>query len=118
VVASSQDWQPQLEGVGSLRAVNGADLSAQVVGTVSALHYSNPARTSRPAPCWSNCNRPTIVGKLQSLKATAALAQITLDRDMKQLKVQGVSQQTVDADEQNLKNAQAQVIEQQATPRL
>ncbi len=64
---------------------------------------------------WSELQSADDVGKLQSLKAAAALAQITLDRDQKQLKVQGVSQQTVDADEQNLKNAQALVVQQQAT---
>lgn len=113
IMAGSQDWQPQLEGVGSLRAVNGADLSAQVVGTVSALHFESGADV-KVGTLLVELQSADDVGKLQSLKATAALAQITLDRDMKQLKVQGVSQQTVDADEQNLKNAQAQVVEQQA----
>ena len=44
-----------------------------------------------------------------------AFAQITLDRDQKQLKVQGVSQQVVDADAQTLKSDLAQVSAQQAT---
>ncbi len=41
-VAGMQDWQPQLQGVGSLRAVNGADLSSQVVGTVFRIAFPNP----------------------------------------------------------------------------
>jgi membrane fusion protein (multidrug efflux system) len=114
MVAGSQDWQPQLEGVGSLRAVNGADLSSQVVGTVSALHFESGADV-KAGTLLVELQSADDVGKLQSLKAAAALAQITLDRDQKQLKVQGVSQQTVDADQENLKNAQAQVVEQQAT---
>ena len=114
VVASTQDWQPQLQGVGSLRAVNGADLSAQVVGTVSAIHFESGADV-KAGTLLVELASADDVGKLQALKATAALAQITLDRDQRQLKVQGVSQQTVDADQQNLKNAQAQVVQQQAT---
>ncbi len=114
MVASTQDWQPQLEGVGSLRAVNGADLSAQVVGTVSAIHFESGADV-KAGTLLVELASADDVGKLQALKATAALAQITLDRDQRQLKVQGVSQQTVDADQQNLKNAQAQVVQQQAT---
>src|ERR1700722_18112941 len=43
MVASAQEWQPKLEAVGSLRAVNGADLSSQVAGTVSALHFESGA---------------------------------------------------------------------------
>jgi membrane fusion protein, multidrug efflux system len=114
VVAGTQDWQPQLEGVGSVRAVNGADLSSQVVGTVSALHFESGADVKAGA-LLVELQSADDIGKLNSLKAQAALAQITLDRDLKQLKVQGVSQQTVDADEQNLKNAQALVVQQQAT---
>lgn len=114
VVAGTQDWQPELEGVGSLRAVNGADLSAQVAGTVSALHFESGADV-KAGTLLVELQSADDLGKLQSLKATAALAQITLDRDQKQIKVQGVSQQQVDADQQNLKNAQALVAQQQAT---
>ena len=113
MVAGSQDWQPQMEGVGSLRAINGADLSSQVVGTVSALHFESGADV-KAGTLLVELESADDVGKLQSLKAAAALAQITLDRDQKQLKAQGVSQQTVDADLQNLKSAQAQVAQQQA----
>src|SRR6185437_15686681 len=42
------------------------------------------------------------------------LAQITYDRDVKQLRAQAVSQATIDTDLANLKNAQAQVAQQQA----
>ena len=42
-VAASQDWQSQFEAVGSLRAVNGANLSGQVAGIVSALHFESGA---------------------------------------------------------------------------
>jgi len=113
VVAGMQDWQPQLQGVGSLRAVNGADLSSQVVGTVSALHFESGADVKAGA-LLVELESADDVGKLQSLEAAAALAQITLDRDQKQFKVQGVAQQTVDADLQNLKGAQAQVAQQRA----
>jgi membrane fusion protein (multidrug efflux system) len=113
MVAGVQDWQTRLEGVGSLRAVNGADLSAQVVGTVSAIHFESGADV-KAGTLLVELASGDDVGKLQALKATAALAQITLDRDQRQLKAQGVAQQTVDADAQNLKNAQAQVAQQQA----
>ncbi len=113
-VAAADDWQPQLSGVGSLRAINGADLSSQVAGTVSALHFDSGADV-KAGTLLVELAAADDVAKLQALKATAALDQITLDRDMKQLKVQGVSQQTIDQDEQTLKNALAQVAQQQAT---
>jgi membrane fusion protein (multidrug efflux system) len=113
-VAGYDQWQPHQEGVGSLRAVNGADLSAQVVGTVSALHFDSGADV-KAGTLLVELSAADDIAKLQSLKATAALAQITLDRDLRQLKVQGVSQQTVDSDQQNLKSDLAQVAQQQAT---
>jgi len=54
------------------------------------------------------------VAKLQSLEATAQLAQITYDRDVKQLKAQAISLAIVDNDEANLRNAKAQVAQQKA----
>ena len=42
-VAATQDWQPQLKAIGSLRAVRGADLSPQIGGTVSAIHFDSGA---------------------------------------------------------------------------
>ncbi len=49
-----------------------------------------------------------------SLQATAELSEITYQRDLKQFKIQAVSQATLDTDAANLKNAKAQVAEQQA----
>lgn len=114
MVAAQQDWQPRLEAVGSLRAVNGTDLSPQVAGTVSAVHFDSGAEV-KAGTLLVELAQTDDLGKLRSLKATAALAQITLDRDLKQLAVHAVSQQVVDTDEQNLKNAQGQVDQQQAT---
>jgi membrane fusion protein (multidrug efflux system) len=112
-VAAVEDWQPSLQGIGNVRAVNGADLSSQVAGIVSALHFESGADV-KEGTLLVELESGDEVAKLQSLKAVAALAQITLDRDERQLKVQGVSQQVVDSDRENLKNAQAQVAQQQA----
>ena len=54
------------------------------------------------------------VAKLASLQATAVLNKITYDRDQQQFKLEAVSQADVDADAANLKNANAQVAQQQA----
>ena len=41
VTAAMQEWQPQIEAVGSLRAVNGADLAFEVSGIVKELHFKS-----------------------------------------------------------------------------
>ncbi|HLG89729.1 MAG TPA: efflux RND transporter periplasmic adaptor subunit [Alphaproteobacteria bacterium] len=112
--ADTQDWQPKLIAVGSLRAVNGTNLSPQVAGTVSAIHFESGADV-KAGTLLIELAQSDDLGKLRSLQATAALDRITLERDQKQLQVHAVSQQVVDTDEQNLKNAQGQVDQQQAT---
>lgn len=112
--ASVQDWQPQLKAVGSFRAARGADLSAQIGGIVSAIHFESGGDVAE-GTLLVELSSADDVAKLNSLKATAALARITYDRDQRQLKAQAVSQQLVDTDEQNLKSAEAQVAQQQAT---
>lgn len=111
--AEYQLWQPQLAAVGTLRAVNGADLSSQVNGIVSGLHFDSGADV-KAGDLLVELRSDDDRAKLQSLEAAAALAKITFDRDQKQLKAQAISQQVVDTDEQNLKEAVAQVASQQA----
>jgi membrane fusion protein (multidrug efflux system) len=111
--AHYEEWQPQLEAVGSLRAVKGADLALEVAGIVAEIDFNSGDDVAAGAPLLRLVADDDIA-KLHSLEATAQLAQITYQRDEKQFKAQAVSQATLDADAANLKNANAQVAEQQA----
>ena len=111
--AGLQDWQPQVEAVGSLRAVNGADLSLEVSGIVDRIDFNSGDDVAAGAVLL-RLRSDDDVAKLQALQATADLAQITYDRDVKQWKAQAISQATVDTDTFNLKNARAQVEQQKA----
>ncbi|HZL59379.1 MAG TPA: efflux RND transporter periplasmic adaptor subunit [Stellaceae bacterium] len=111
--AQSLDWQPQLQAVGSLRAVNGADLSIELAGIVDKIGFNSGDDVAAGATLLE-LRAEDDVAHLHSLQASAALAQINYDRDAKQLKIQAVSQAQLDSDAANLKNAQAQVAEQQA----
>jgi len=113
MVAASTEWRSQIDAVGSVRAVNGANLSAQVAGTVSAVHFQSGADVKQ-GDLLLELESADDVAHLAALKATAALAQITYDRDRALVKTNAVSQQTVDTDEGNLKNAKALVAQQQA----
>ena len=108
VAAEPQDWQPRMETVGSLRAVNGADLSLEVSGIVGQIDFNSGDDVAAGAVLL-RLRADDDVAKLQALQATADLAQITYDRDVKQWKAQTISQANVDSDTFNLKNARAQV---------
>jgi membrane fusion protein (multidrug efflux system) len=111
--AGFQDWDQRLEAVGSLRAVKGADLSLEVSGVVDVISF-NSGDDVEAGTTLLKLRADDDVAKLESLEAAAELSQITYERDLKQLKIQAVSQATLDADDANLKNAKAQVAQQKA----
>ncbi len=111
--AETSDWQPRIDAVGSLRAVRGAELSLEVPGVVEEITFDSGDQV-KAGQVLLALRKDDEVAKLQSLEATAQLAQITYDRDVKQLKAQAISQAIVDNDEANLRNAKAQVAQQKA----
>jgi membrane fusion protein (multidrug efflux system) len=113
MTAGSQEWRSQLEAVGSLRAVNGANLSGQVAGIVSAVHFESGADVKK-GDLLLELLAEDDKARLEALKATADLARITFERDTNLVKTNAVSQQTVDTDKGNLRNAEALVAQQQA----
>jgi membrane fusion protein, multidrug efflux system len=111
--AQATQWQPALRSVGSIVAVNGANLSAQIAGIVDSIHFESGADvpagallvTLRPN------NDPAVLTQLQ---AQASLDQVTYSRDVKQFQVDAIAQAQVDSDRANLASAKAQVEGQQA----
>ena len=113
VTAATEEWQPRIEAVGSLRAVNGSDLAFEVPGIVKELHFKSGDDVAA-GDILLTLRADDDVAKLAALQATAALSEIVHQRDQEQFKIKAVSQATLDADAANLKNAKAQVAEQEA----
>jgi membrane fusion protein, multidrug efflux system len=111
--AAYTPWQSTIQVVGSLRAVKGADLSLETAGTIDSITFDS-GDDVEAGKVLLKLRSDDDAAKLASLQATAALNRITYDRDLKQAKIQAVSQATLDTDAANLKNAEAQVAEQQA----
>lgn len=113
VVAANAPWQSTIDAVGSLRAVNGADLALQVAGIVQSIAFASGDNVAAGQTLLSLVATDD-VAKLRSLEATAENYAIVLKRDEEQVKFNAVSQATVDSDRANLKNAQALVEQQKA----
>ncbi len=111
--AAYGEWQPKLEAIGTLRAVKGADLSLDVPGVVASISFNSGDDVEQGAPLLK-LRVEDDLAKLESLQAMAELSEIVNQRDQKQFKMQAVSQATLDTDAANLKNAKAQVVQQQA----
>jgi len=114
VQAQSTPWQSALNSVGSVVAINGANLSAEVGGIVDTIDFQSgdDVKTGQLLLTLRANNDPAVLAQLQ---ATAKLDEITYQRDVKQFGADAVSQATVDTDRATLAAAQAQVQAQQAT---
>ncbi len=113
VTAATSTWQTQIRAIGSLRAVRGADLSAQASGVVDAIEFDS-GNDVPAGKVLLKLNPNDDYAKLAQLKASAELADQTLKRDHEQFAAQAISQATIDTDVSSLKSANAQVIAQQA----
>jgi membrane fusion protein, multidrug efflux system len=109
-----QDWQPQLNSVGSLRALRGVDVTTEIAGLVREIRFKSGDEVKAGAVL-IQLNADSDVAQLASLKAAADLAQVTLTRDKVQLAAEAISQAQVDGDEADLKSKRAQAASQQAT---
>ncbi len=113
VTAAATTWQTQMQAVGTLRAVRGADLSAQASGVVDDIEFESGNEV--PAGKVLLRLKPNDdFAKLQQLEAAAELAAQTYKRDQEQFAAQAISQATLDSDVSALKSARAQVAAQQA----
>lgn len=113
LIADYSEWLPKLEAVGSLRAVQGVDLSAEVAGMVERIYFQQGDSVNSGAPLLQ-LRANNDLARLKSLTAAAELARITYRRNLAQLNAKAISQQALDSDKANLDAALANVAEQQA----
>ncbi len=107
------EWLPKQEAVGSLQAVQGTNISAEVSGIVAEIHFKQGDNVKLGTPLLQ-LRADDDIAKLASLKATAQLARTTYQRDLKQFRAEAISKQTVDTDKANLDIALANIAYQQA----
>ncbi len=108
-----QDWHPTLSAIGSLRAVQGVAVSAEVSGQVQAVRFSSGADVNK-GQVLLQLVADSDLARLASLKASQDLAQITLTRAKAQLAAEIISQAELDNAAANLSTATAAANEQAA----
>ncbi len=107
-------WQPKLKSTGSMRAINGVNVTTELAGMVQKIYFT-PGAIVNAGTILIQLNADAEIGQLQSLQAQELLAVITYNRDKAQFAVHAVSKQTVDTDYQTIRNLQGQVAQQAAT---
>ena len=107
------DWQPQVNAVGTLRAVRGVDITTEVTGLVRSIDFHSGQEVAGGAVL-VHLNADSDLAQEQALAAAADLAGVVFKRDQVQFQAQAISQAQVDADAADLKNKQAQQAAQAA----
>jgi membrane fusion protein (multidrug efflux system) len=113
IQAAASDWQPFIQSTGTLRAVRGADLSAQASGVVDEIAFDS-GNDVAAGKVLLRLKPNDDYAKLRQLEAAAELAGQTYKRDQEQFAAQAISQANVDTDVSTLKSARAQLAAQQA----
>lgn len=106
-------WQPQLSAVGTLRAIQGVDITAEIAGIVKRVHFKSGDEVNK-GDLLLELNSAEEAAQLQSLQASRKLAEINLDRDKRQFAVHAISKSKLDATQAELTSRIAQEAQQQA----
>jgi len=108
-----QEWQPQLHAIGTLRALQGVSISAEVAGKVGRV-YVRSGQTVKKGALLLELNHADADAKLRALEADAKLAELSFVRDKAQLKARAISRASFDASAANRHRAVAAVAQQRA----
>ncbi len=111
--AAVQYWTPRLSAVGTLKAVNGADLAFEVSGIVDEIFFQDGDDVEQ-GEVILRLRADDELAKLRALEAAERLAEVTHNRTQALKQSQAVSQATLDTNEAALANARAQVAQQRA----
>jgi len=111
--AAYSEWQPQVEAVGSLRAIHGVEVTTEVAGLVRKLDFKSGS-DAHAGQALVELNADPDVAQLQALMAEANLAALTYHRDLIQYQAQAIGRAQLDTDIANLKSAREQEAAQAA----
>lgn len=111
--AAYQMWQPSIKASGSIRAVQGIDVTSEIAGLVRSVHFSSGTFV-KSGDLLVKLNDEEEIAQLQALKSIAELAKITYERDREQLSIKAISQAVLDGDLADLKTKEAQAAAQAA----
>ena len=112
-VAKTVQWQPYLQGIGSVAAINGVNISPQLAGTVVRIAFDSGTKV-KANDLLVQFDISQEQAQLALATAKRDLARLTLDRDRNLLATRTISQSELDTAEANSRQAQGSVEEAQA----
>lgn len=103
-----EQWQPYLSSVGSLVAVAGVDVSNELAGKVTAIHFES-GQSVKKGQLLIKLDTSTDEAELKGLQADELLAQLQFERSEQLLGKQFISQSAHDLSRVQLAQAQSAV---------
>jgi membrane fusion protein (multidrug efflux system) len=110
----TETWQPTLTSVGSLTAVQGVTVSAQLDGTITGIQFQ-PGTSVKAGDLLVQQDVGPEEAQLVAAKAALNLAQINLRRSRELLERNTISQSQLDTDQSTEQQDEAQVQNIEAT---
>jgi membrane fusion protein (multidrug efflux system) len=107
-VASQSEWQPTLDTIGTVTAINGVTVSTDLAGIVDKIAFVSGTAV-KTGDLLVHLNTDQEQGQLEQAQAQLALAQLTLNRDRDLLAKRTISQQDYDTAEATYRGNQATV---------
>jgi len=101
-------WQSTISASGSLRPVNGVNVTSELAGMVQKIYFT-PGSVVSAGTVLAQLNADAELGQLKSVQAQLALANITYQRDQAQYKAGVLTKQQVDNDKYNIQNLEGQI---------
>lgn len=113
-VARSETWKPDVTAVGSLEAVEGTEITAQIAGNVTRIAFQSGSRV-RKGDLLVRLDDSTQLAQLHADEAKLALARATLARTQKLYAAHAASQLDLQTAQADAGTAEAAVEGDQAT---
>lgn len=114
IQAEYQNWQPKFKAPGSLRAIQGIDVTTEVAGMIRSIEL-RPGSEVNAGDVLVQLNADAEIAELHALEAQAELAKITYERDKLQYEIKAISKETLDTALADLNSKNALVAQQAAT---
>ena len=106
-------WLSKLNAVGTLRAVQGVNITAEAAGMVKKIYAKSGAMVKKDQLLFT-LDSDEEQAQLKSLQANVRLAELNYQRNQQQLKISAISQAQLDASRADLDNQKAQEEKQRA----
>ncbi|MCB1675624.1 MAG: efflux RND transporter periplasmic adaptor subunit, partial [Halioglobus sp.] len=111
--AHLENWQPRIDTVGTFVAIHGAQLSAEVSGIVTRIHFANGSEVEA-GDVIAELDLAPDRAELKALQAAQELAAIEMRRAANLLTQRNISKSELDRRESELDQSRANVEAQQA----